>query len=367
MENIKQYEQRAMATRLLNDENVRFIDTQTTGMDIDDEVVEMTIKDGRGNVIYSSLFSPEVKMKKDAILATKLTDDDLRGKPLFRNEYSEIIDNLNNKIIAGWNIKFDMRMLRQTANKNGIPFDLNDNCLMIDLRDITESFYDVEGAGLRQNEVHNAFHIPNKKTWGTSASIDDMILILRAMDNLNSEYDDILLHVSDRKRSDILNSRGDVESYNSQQYQNEYIPSYTKYANAWRQDRNVDKIAEEFEVKKNTVILNLYKAMDVGYINYYSFSKNTNSKAIKKVFDEINLGARDFGSFLQKINNTFKEVSKLCKKNDISIIDLYDYGFRKFHNGVKQGSSIMNNDLFNQMNFVVQEDIKEKQRYKKKK
>lgn len=366
MYNLKQYEQMAMATRLLTDINVLFLDTQTTGMDIDDEVIELAIMNSNKDVIYYSLFSPSVNMKKDAIKATGFTDKMLDKENLFKNECGKINTITNSKIIVGWNVKFDIRMLKQTAAKNGQYLDLNNDCLVIDLRDIFESYYDVVGIGLRQLEVHNAFSLPTVKIYDAKASLKDAINLLTKLSDSNYNSDDILLYVSDKKRSDILNARSDI---NSTQTQNDiYVPTYTKYANAWKKEKDISNIAEQMNVKENTVIINLYKAMDVGYINYYAFGKKENDNISSKIYKKIDDSSiKDFSSFLQTMNNNqkFKDISSGCKENGISIIDVYDYVFRKFHKGLKPGTSIINNDIFNEMNRLVQEEIKQNEKYTK--
>lgn len=104
------------------DSSCIILDTETTGMTRQDEVVELGIIDIEGNVLYSSLFSHEQPMNPMAQAVNHLTEEDLAGAPCIREEAEKILSLLEGKLVIGHNISFDENLLRQSFERYGLSF-----------------------------------------------------------------------------------------------------------------------------------------------------------------------------------------------------------------------------------------------------
>lgn len=96
------------------------LDTETTGMSKNDEIVEMGIIDLNGHVLYDSTFCPQTRMNPFASKVNHITDDSLAGAPLFSDEWEKILSIINGNTVLGHNVKFDVRLMKQTAERYGL-------------------------------------------------------------------------------------------------------------------------------------------------------------------------------------------------------------------------------------------------------
>lgn len=137
------------------------LDTETTGMSKNDEIVEMGIIDMKENVLYESTFRPQTKMNPFASRVNHITDESLKDAPLFADEWDRILSIINGNVILGHNIKFDVRLMKQTAaryNLTGARFKAVDTVAMMK-RKIQRPSYSIDklaqefGLG---NEEHRA-------------------------------------------------------------------------------------------------------------------------------------------------------------------------------------------------------------------
>ena len=71
--------------KILNDFLV--LDTETTGLETHDQVVELAILDENGKTLYHSLFSPDVPMNPFARRKNRISDAELAHAPKFIDEW----------------------------------------------------------------------------------------------------------------------------------------------------------------------------------------------------------------------------------------------------------------------------------------
>lgn len=130
--------------KYLNIDNFVVIDTETTGLDNDDEVVELAVLSSEGEKLYHSYFYPEKEVNPGAAKVNHLTKAVLKEKvgekKLDAAEWAKILEVIGDKKILGHNIQFDIRLLSQTFKKNGV--DEAADCLnkrqVIDSMDIAK-------------------------------------------------------------------------------------------------------------------------------------------------------------------------------------------------------------------------------------
>ena len=110
---------------IINTQNALILDTETTGLSDDDEIVQIAIIDAEtGEVLINKLLKPKISISKSASNIHGITN----SKVINCIEYSEIHDEII-KIITGktlliYNAEFDLGMLYQTASIHNC--DIND-------------------------------------------------------------------------------------------------------------------------------------------------------------------------------------------------------------------------------------------------
>ena len=119
-----------------------FIDTETTGMAEDDEVVEIGIVDISGRKVFDSLVRASKPINEKARAVNKISDSILVTAPA----YTEIAETLE-KIVAGHplvghNVSFDIRLLSQTHKKymDGKMEDFWQKAVLFDTRMISKEY-----------------------------------------------------------------------------------------------------------------------------------------------------------------------------------------------------------------------------------
>ena len=93
------------------------IDTETTGLGKDDEVVELSVLDSGANELYHSFFKPGKQITPEAARVTGIETQHLASAPTFKDEWSKIRDVIGDRRIAGHNLQFDRRLIQQTLEK----------------------------------------------------------------------------------------------------------------------------------------------------------------------------------------------------------------------------------------------------------
>ena len=101
--------------QLLASEDAYILDTETTGLKGDDvRVIELSIIDMDGNVVFHSLFNPQASLPEKIPELTGITDEMLRDEPFFFSKLNEILTVIMNRKLIAWNADFDReRMTRE--------------------------------------------------------------------------------------------------------------------------------------------------------------------------------------------------------------------------------------------------------------
>lgn len=111
------------------------LDTETTGLEYDDEIVEIAIVSNTGEVLLNTLVKPYSPMPPDcyAVKIHGITNKMLENAPRW-HEIHEQVQNIvkNNKVII-YNEKFDSRLIEQTCSKYGLKSPLKQtHCAMLE-------------------------------------------------------------------------------------------------------------------------------------------------------------------------------------------------------------------------------------------
>ena len=113
--------------------NPLFLDTETTGLGPQAEIVEIGIVDDTGADIFSSLVRPRGYMDADAARVHGITDAMLIGAPSWTEVWHSALAVLEDRQVGVYNAEFDLRMLKQTNSRAWLSWTLLDEnffCLM---------------------------------------------------------------------------------------------------------------------------------------------------------------------------------------------------------------------------------------------
>lgn len=91
------------------------LDTETTGLTSEDEILQLSIINKKGQVLFNEYIKPIKNTKwPKAESIHGIAPEHVKDLPNFNYHLSKIQKIINNaKIIVGYNIPFDLRMLRQ--------------------------------------------------------------------------------------------------------------------------------------------------------------------------------------------------------------------------------------------------------------
>ena len=121
-----------MAQALLEQKPI-YLDTETTGLEQSDEIVELAIVDFDGRVLFDSLVRPKNSIPAGATRVHRITDLMVKNAPTWSEVWLQISAILAGRVTAIYNAEFDIRLMKQTAQKNSIlwnpPYQAN-SCIM---------------------------------------------------------------------------------------------------------------------------------------------------------------------------------------------------------------------------------------------
>ena len=105
------------AAKQLLETNFLVLDTETTGLDSDAEIIEIAILDSDGNVLFESYVNPKTPCTTAAQQIHGITPDILADAPTWPNVHERVAALLEGRTVAIYNAEFDNRLLLQTCKK----------------------------------------------------------------------------------------------------------------------------------------------------------------------------------------------------------------------------------------------------------
>lgn len=95
------------------------LDTETTGLTKNAEIIEISIIDTHGNVLLDTLVKPSKRMRADnkASQIHGITNEHLADAPKWSEIHDQVCEILKNRKVIIYNSSFDTRLLHQTAAK----------------------------------------------------------------------------------------------------------------------------------------------------------------------------------------------------------------------------------------------------------
>lgn len=112
----------AICRKLLSEDTI-FIDTETTGLDKNSEIVELTILDVSGSVLFNELIKPQQPITENASAIHGITNKMVEGAPSFEYFAYDIQKIISGKNVVGHNVKYDKkRLVYEFSRLNDIKF-----------------------------------------------------------------------------------------------------------------------------------------------------------------------------------------------------------------------------------------------------
>lgn len=108
--------------------NALLLDTETTGLGDDAEVVELAVIDCAGAVLLDTLVRPSGPVPAEAAAIHGITDAMLADAPTWSEIHARFCDLVEGRQVVIYSREFDTRVITQTARRYGLPapqgFDL---------------------------------------------------------------------------------------------------------------------------------------------------------------------------------------------------------------------------------------------------
>ncbi len=111
------------ARRLLAGNPV-YLDTETTGMHFNSEVIEIGIIDDLGEVLFDQLVRPRGKMDPGAGRVHGITSDMLKQAPTWEQVWPQAEAVLKDRQVGVYNVEFDLRLLKQSCKQSWLTWSL---------------------------------------------------------------------------------------------------------------------------------------------------------------------------------------------------------------------------------------------------
>lgn len=100
--------------------NALILDTETTGLGDDAEVVELAVIDCAGAVLLDTLVRPSGPVPAEAAAIHGITDAMLAEAPTWSELHARFCDLVEGRQVVIYNHQFDVRVINQTARRYGL-------------------------------------------------------------------------------------------------------------------------------------------------------------------------------------------------------------------------------------------------------
>jgi DNA polymerase III epsilon subunit-like protein len=100
-----------------------YLDTETTGLDPKDEIVEISIVDDDGAVLLDKFVRPSMPIPHEATRIHGITNEDVKSAMPWPILWREVRPLLSGRLIVMYNAEFDVRMMKQSMVKYRQPWN----------------------------------------------------------------------------------------------------------------------------------------------------------------------------------------------------------------------------------------------------
>jgi len=113
-----------LLARQVLDQRPVFLDTETTGLDRNAEIVEISIIDSDGSVLVDTLVRPSQPIPAEVTRLHHITNEMVQKAQPWPFLWNNIKPALHNRLVVIYNQDFDIRMLKQTHDRYKMRWDI---------------------------------------------------------------------------------------------------------------------------------------------------------------------------------------------------------------------------------------------------
>jgi len=170
-------QQAVLAARQVLQQQPVYIDTETTGLDKNAEIIEITIVDHDGSVLYESLVRPSQPIPQDAMRIHHITNEMVAHAPTWPVVWPTVRGFLTGRIIAIYNEDYDVRLMQQTHARYRLPWreSLKTFCIMKNYAQYRGE-YDPRRRSYRYFSLEDAGRLANISIPNSHRATDDTLL-----------------------------------------------------------------------------------------------------------------------------------------------------------------------------------------------
>jgi DNA polymerase III subunit epsilon len=143
--------------RAVIDKKPVYLDTETTGLERSDEIIEISIIDDEGQVLFSSLVKPSQPIPASSTRIHGITDAEVRTARSWPVVWPEVRAALFSRMVVIYNEEFDVRMMQQSHARYRLPW--RDKFATFDLLKLYAEFrgeWDPRKGGYRYHSLASA-------------------------------------------------------------------------------------------------------------------------------------------------------------------------------------------------------------------
>ena len=100
-----------------------FFDTETTGLSMSAEIVEIGVVDAEGKTVLESLVRPRQRIPADAIAVHGISNEMVSDAPTWAEIWPDVRQLVGGRRVGIFNADFDLRMMRQSHRQHGLPWE----------------------------------------------------------------------------------------------------------------------------------------------------------------------------------------------------------------------------------------------------
>lgn len=102
--------------------NVVFMDTETTGVRVVDDIVDIAVIAANGNVLFEQLVKPARPIPADTAAFNGISNLMVADAPILEDVYPALADLLTDRVVVAYNVEFDRSMLSNALARRGLPW-----------------------------------------------------------------------------------------------------------------------------------------------------------------------------------------------------------------------------------------------------
>jgi len=109
-----------------------YLDTETTGLNPTDQIVEISFVDHDGSVLYESLVKPTMPIPLDATRVHGISAATVKDAPTWPEIWPQVEAILSTRRVAIYNADYDLRLLQQTQRAHQLDWQIavSNFCIM---------------------------------------------------------------------------------------------------------------------------------------------------------------------------------------------------------------------------------------------